>query len=420
MSTNSQIHLLLKIAKRLRQLLRYQLTRIYFAIVPRFKPKLDKENLGVNFIGYAQGELGLGQAMRSMVFATLAASIPLVVRKFKASIPSKQSNDELTAYAYFSDYCKYPINIICVNPDTLHLLPSWVSYSEWAKTYNIGYWFWELENFPEKWQYATNIVDEIWVATDYVANAMRKSGKKVVKIPFPLEFSLPPDSMNREYFGINPNKFTYLSSFDFLSSLERKNPQGVICAFQKAFPSGDDSVRLIIKTMNAGTHPKELKKIESFIGGDSRIEIRDGYLTQEEMRGLISSADAYVSLHRAEGLGLGLAEAMYMGKPTIATGYSGNLEFMNETNSILVPYQLVQIEQSDYPNAEDGHWAEPSVSDAALAMHKILRESDFRGELGAKASCHMRAHHNYLKVAFEIKTQLECIKIDRADNAINL
>jgi glycosyltransferase involved in cell wall biosynthesis len=407
MSTNSQIHPLLKIAKRLRQLLRYQLTRIYVAIVPRFKPKLDKENLGVNFIGYAQGELGLGQAMRSMVFATLAASIPFVVRKFKASIPSKQSNDELNQY--FSEHCQYPINIICVNPDTLHLLPSWINYSEWAKTYNIGYWFWELENFPKKWEYATNIVDEIWVATDYVASAMRKSGKKVVKIPFPLEFSMPPDSMNKEYFGINPNKFTYLSSFDFLSSIERKNPQGVIRAFQKAFPSGDDSVRLIIKTMYAGAHPKELKKIESVINGDLRIEIRDGYLAQEEMRGLIRSVDAYVSLHRAEGLGLGLAEAMYMGKPTIATGYSGNLEFMNETNSILVSYQLVQIGQSDYPNAEGGHWAEPKIVEATLAMRKVLEDSDFREKLGAQASLYMKRHHSYAIVASIIRDEFEQI-----------
>ena len=408
MPQNSQIHPLVKIAKRLRQFLRYQLTRIYFAVVPRFQPKLDKENLGVNFIGYAQGELGLGQAMRSMVFATLAASIPLVVRKFKASIPSKQSNGELTQY--FSERCQYPINIICVNPDTLHLLPSWVGYSEWAKTYNIGYWFWELENFPKKWEYATNIVDEIWVATDYVANAMRKSGKKVVKIPFPLEFSLPPDSMNKEYFGINPNKFTYLSSFDFLSSLERKNPQGVIRAFQKAFPSGDDSVRLIIKTMNAGAHPKELKKIESVIGGDSRIEIRDGYLAQEEMRGLIRSVDAYVSLHRAEGLGLGLAEAMYMGKPTIATGYSGNLEFMNETNSILVPYQLVQIGQSDYPNAEAGQWAEPNIDKAAACMCSIASNHSLRMQLGRQASYHMKEHHSFLHTAAQIKASLGLMK----------
>jgi len=407
MPTNSQIHPIVKITKRLRQFLRYQFTRVYFAVVPRFRPKLDKNNIGVNFIGYAQGELGLGQAMRSMVFATLAASIPFVVRKFKASIPSKQSNDELTAY--FSDRCKYPINIICVNPDTLHLLPSWVSYSEWAKTYNIGYWFWELENFPKKWEYATNIVDEIWVATDYVANAMRKSGKKVVKIPFPLEFNLPPVGMNKKYFGINPNKFTYLSSFDFLSSIERKNPQGVIRAFQKAFPGSSDSVRLIIKTTNAGTHPKELKKIESLINGDSRIEIRDDYLTQEEMRGLIRSADAYISLHRAEGLGMGLAEAMYMGKPTIATAYSGNLEFMNEANSVLIPYQLIQVNQGDYPNGAGVCWAEPDIEAAVLSMQELSSNRALQMKIGKNAQITMHTGYSHHEVGRFIEQHLKNI-----------
>ena len=193
--------------KRVRQYFRYQFSQFYFFIVPRFRPKTRSQDFGVNFIGYAHGELGLGQAMRSLVLSAHTLSIPFVVRKFKARIRSKQSNDELAAF--LSDQCIYPINIICVNPDTLQLLPTWVNYGEWAKTYNIGYWFWELENFPKKWQYATHLVDEIWVATEYIANAMRKSGKKVVKIPFPLEFELPNASINKEYFGLDANKFTF-------------------------------------------------------------------------------------------------------------------------------------------------------------------------------------------------------------------
>lgn len=401
---NSEIHSLLLCVKKLYQFLRYQFIHIYFSITPRFQPKLDKKNIGVNFIGYAQGELGLGQAMRSMVFATLIASIPLLVRKFKVNIQSKQSNAELSQY--FSGRCQHPINIICVNPDAIYLLPSWLNYPEWANTYNIGYWFWELDNFPKKWQYATNIVDEIWVATEYMANAMRKSGKKVVKIPYPLEFDMPIASINKDYFGIDCNKFTFLFSFDFLSSIDRKNPQGVIRAFINAFPSGNDSVRLIIKTMNAGTHSTELKKLLILINSDPRIEVRDSCLSQAEMRGLIRSSDCYISLHRAEGFGLGLAEAMYMGRPTIATAYSGNLEFMNNSNSLLVPYRLVPIAQGKYPNGDGELWAEPNIDEAASAMRKIVEDLDFRQNLGIKASTHMKLHHSYARVASVIKTEL--------------
>jgi len=404
MPINSKGYSLLGFAKRLRQFLRYQYTQIYFSVIPRFAPQINEKNRGVNFIGFAQGELGLGQAMRSMVFATLAASIPLVVRKFKASIPSKQSNDELAPY--FSNCCQYPINIICVNPDTLLHLPSWVSYAEWGKRYNIGYWFWELENFPDKWQYATNIVDEIWVATDYIANAMRKSGKKVVKIPFPLEFELPPEAMNKHYFGMSPDQFTFLCNFDFLSSMERKNPQGVIKAFKQAFPIDDDSVRLIIKTMNGASHSEHLQKIKNLIEGDPRIQIRDESLSQEQMRGLIRSSDCYISLHRAEGLGLGLAEAMYLGKPTIATGYSGNLEFMNDSNSILIPYQLVHIKDGEYSNSLGAHWAEPDIATAALKMRELSTNSSLQKSLGANAQLELLQKHSYQEVGKSIASTL--------------
>lgn len=220
----SYVASMINFIKQVRQWLRYQYLRIYFFAIPRFRPKIIPKGSGINFIGFSQGDLGLGQAMRSMVFAAMSTSIPLVVRKFKANIPSSQSDDSLEKCS--TDYCRYPINIICVNPDTLYHLPSWVSYPEWAKKYNIGYWFWELENFPDAWRYALNIVDEIWVATDYIAEAMKKSGKKVVKIPFAIEFDLPPKFMNKEYFGLGEDKFTFLCSFDFLSSMERKKPPG--------------------------------------------------------------------------------------------------------------------------------------------------------------------------------------------------
>jgi len=405
---HSEIHPVLRSIKKLRQFLRYQFTRIYFLVVPRFVPSFSEKKKGINFIGFAQGELGLGQAMRSMVKATLTAQIPLVVRKFQASIPSKQSNDEMASH--FSDYCLYPVNLICVNPDTLFHLPSWVSYSEWGRRYNIGYWFWELENFPDKWRYATNIVDEIWVATDYIANAMRKSGKKVVKIPFPLEFEMPPEFMNKQYFRIKPDQFTFLYSFDFLSSMERKNPQGVIKAFKQAFSKGDNSVRLIIKTMNGGHHPLLKNSLELLIDHDCRIEIRDEYSTQDEMRGLIRSSDCYISLHRAEGLGLGLAEAMYLGKPTIATGYSGNTEFMNSGNSILVPYTLVPVPKGAYPSGKDQMWAEPDIEVAAENMQKIVSDRVLRETLGKKASDYMGDKHSYVKAGETIRSQLEQLK----------
>lgn len=386
----------------------FRFADLFFLLVPRSKPDLSTQEFGVNFIGYSKGELGLGQAMRSMVFAAKAALIPCIVRQFKVRITSKQSNNTLDADA--SARCKYPVNIICVNPDMLYRLPVWLTYPEWAKTYNIGYWFWELENFPQAWQYATHIVDEIWVATEFIAQAMRKSGKKVVKIPFPLEFDLPPESLNKEYFGLNPKEFIFIFSFDFNSIPERKNPQATIKAFKKAFPKENHSVRLILKTMN-GSHYSQLRKnLEVLIDHDPRIEIRDEYLTQNEMRGLIRSCDCYISLHRAEGLGLGLAEAMYLGKPTIATGYSGNTDFMNSTNSMLVSYSLVPVPKGAYPNGHDQMWAEPDIDMASKEMQKIATDSALRLHIGKSAFSYIRENHSHIRVGKAIGDQLEQIK----------
>jgi glycosyltransferase involved in cell wall biosynthesis len=400
----SEIRSFLKKVKIALEPLGYRLANIGFSMISRSKPTLADQELGVNFIGYSKGELGLGQAMRSMVFAAKSALIPLVVRQFNVKLTSKQSDKSLDEFT--SDYCQYPINILCINPDMLYRLPLWVSYPEWTKTYNIGYWFWELENFPQAWQYATHMVDEIWVATEFIAQAMRKSGKKVVKIPFPLEFDLPPESMNKEYFGLNPNEFTFIFSFDFNSMSERKNPQATIKAFKRAFPKRDHCARLILKTMN-GSHYAQLRKnLEALIDQDPRIEIRDEYLTQDEMRGLIRSADCFISLHRVEGLGLGLAEAMYMGKPALATGYSGNTEFMNSTNSMIVPYKLVPVPAGAYPNGENQWWAEPDIEVAAEMMLKIGSNNALGEQLGHKAAIYMREHYSYLMAGKAIRSQL--------------
>jgi glycosyltransferase involved in cell wall biosynthesis len=389
----------------------YRLANAGFSIISRSRRKLQGQAFGINFIGYSKGELGLGQAMRSMAFATKAALIPLVVRQFKARITNKQSNNELDED--ICDRCKYPINLICVNPDMLYRLPVWLTYPEWTKAYNIGYWFWELENFPQAWKYATHMVDEIWVATEFIAQAMRKSGKKVVKIPFPLEFNLPPENMNKDYFGLNSNVFTFLFSFDFNSVLARKNPEAAIKAFKQAFPKDDYSARLILKTMNGEHYPKLREALEILIDYDDRIEIRDQHITQDEMRGLINAADCFISLHRAEGLGLGLAEAMYLGKPTIATGYSGNTEFMNSTNSMLVPYILVPIPKGAYPNRENQMWAEPDIEAAAEKMLEMLNNNSLREQLSKNAKEFMYEKHSYKRVGEMIRVQLEQISNTR-------
>ena len=139
------------------------LVRLFFLWTPRRIPSLQNQQIGLNLIGYYQGDLGLGEALRYLTKAVERASIPFLVRQFKTRLLSSQNNQTLDSS--LSSYCKYPINCIAINPDLIYRLPMWVRFSEWAQRYNIGYWFWELENFPQEWRYAIPLIDEIWVNT---------------------------------------------------------------------------------------------------------------------------------------------------------------------------------------------------------------------------------------------------------------
>ena len=237
------------------------------------------------------------------------------------------------------------------------------------KVYRIAYWAWELETVPDEWVKAAELVDEIWSPTAFVANAMRS------RMPCPVYHMLPGveagpvQQVSRKHFGIPEDDFVFLFMFDLHSQLHRKNPLGVYRAFREAFRH-DDRASLLIKTSGGDIHTSDLKTLRETIYGP-KVVLYDGLMTRAEAYGLIDMADCFVSLHRSEGFGLGLAEAMLMGKPVIATGYSGNLDFMNTDNSLLVDYALVEINE-DRPIYSRGNvWAEPSVERAAAYMREV-------------------------------------------------
>ena len=175
----------------------------------------------------------------------------------------------------------------------------------------------------------------------------------------------------------------FLFIFDMSSTLERKNPLGLISAFKQAFQSGE-KVSLVIKVSRGERHPDEFHRLLNAAKRVGAIVI-DQRLAREELNGLIAACDCYISLHRSEGLGLTLAEAMMLSKPTIATAYSGNLDFMDEKNSLLVGYDLVEI-QSDAGPYEKGHrWADPSIPEAVNAMRWVFNHPEEARLLGEHA-----------------------------------
>lgn len=397
------------IIRNLKRHFKQFVVRLFFLLIPRIIPQLKQRQMGINLIGYYQGDLGLGEALRYIARAIDKVSIPFLVRRFSAPLLSSQSNKTLDPY--LSDYCQYPINCITVNPDLLYRLPAWVGLSEWANRYNVAYWFWELKNFPQEWRYALSLIDEIWVNTEFIASSMRQAHKRVIKIPFAVEFDQPDAQYTRQYFQLPETGLLFLTSFDFNSAVARKNPQATIDAFLMAFPPEDKEVFLIVKSINKHLHPKTFATLTQRANHDSRIIFMDEQLSSAQMRGLLNCADSYISLHRSEGLGLGMAESMYLGKAVVGTAYSGNLEFMNASNSSLVTYDEVAVDPADYHYSKNQAWANAHIPCAAAALQKIAHDKAFRKTLGENAQRYMREHHSFDVMGKAIAKRLEEIAL---------
>jgi hypothetical protein len=195
-----------------------------------------------------------------------------------------------------------------------------------------------------------------------------------------------------------PDAFTFLFLFDFVSA-ERKNPWGVVEAFTRAF-SPDEGPVLLLKSINGRERKSQrLKELLAFTKRRKDVIVRDGYVSPEERDSYLAACDCYVSLHRSEGFGLTLAEAMACGKPVIATGYSGNLEFMNEENSYFVPYELVQIPDDWWAYGEDAQWAEPDVDAAARLMSRVYENQSRSHERAERARAALVDAHSMTRAA---------------------
>jgi glycosyltransferase involved in cell wall biosynthesis len=335
---------------------------------------------GVNIIGHFCYPSGLRTSVEAIRDGLSQAGVALSLRDIRTDQNDDPNHADYTGMEF------YDTTILHLQPEPFFDVAFQRAdlFERAPRTFRIGYWYWELDTIPESWLNQRKLIDEVWAATDFVANALRpRCGSRVHKM-FPGiqlgRFQTRP----RSYFGLpDKDEFTFLFVFHLMSVMERKNPLGLIRAFKQAFQV-NEPVRLILKTSFGDRHPGPLQELYSAAGG-SNIAVIDRIFSQDETLSLIDACDAYISLHRSEGLGLTMAEAMLLGKPVIATRYSGNVEFMDDTNSLLVDYRLVQLGRTIPPYDADAHWAEPSVSHAAHLMRQVYENRIWAAELGSKA-----------------------------------
>jgi glycosyltransferase involved in cell wall biosynthesis len=211
-----------------------------------------------------------------------------------------------------------------------------------------------------------------------------------------------------------PSEFSFLFSFDFLSVLERKNPVGLIEAFTRAFKPAEGP-RLVIKTINGSERILELEKLKYAARGRADIHLVDGYLSAVENASFTALADCYVSLHRAEGFGLTIAEAMAQGKPAIATAYSGNLEFMTPENSYLCPSRRCSVGPRCEPYPAESHWSEPDLSAAAELLRRVYEHREEAAARGVRAAADIRSSHSPATAGRIISERLSLIRRRRTN-----
>jgi glycosyltransferase involved in cell wall biosynthesis/SAM-dependent methyltransferase len=334
----------------------------------------DSARIGVDVAGFLRGGLGLGEAARRYVAALESAGIPVRTTSVDVFLPEHERDRRKTAE--FEDLASdedLPFNLICVNAPELPRFYSDVGPNFFAGKRTIGVWAWEVDKVPHDWSWAFGAVDEIWTYSQYVVDVLRPaSNVPVARVPLPvLE---PPTPGPPPDLGV-PDGFTFLFLFDFYSTVQRKNPLGLIEAFRRAFKPGEGP-QLVLKSFNGDLKPERLEQVLEAAAGHPDVHVLDRYVTAAERDALVAGCDCFVSLHRAEGFGLGLAEAMALGRPVIATGYSGNVDFMTPENSWLVDYTMTRVgeEGENYPS--DGHWAEPDLDHAARLMREVWEDQD--------------------------------------------
>ena len=356
---------------------------------------------GVNLIGHAFDIFGLGEAFRIVARSFIEAGIPISI----VDVPAKNGrpSEQTFLEKYISknqNDAPYAFNLICMSPARHLKWHTETGYKFAENRYSISTWFWETEQWPESWLPLLDVVDELWPPCQFTTSALvdpvSENGKPMLIMPLAAEIANPQGFCNaaakaatRRHYGLPTNSVLFGYGFDLNSTATRKNPMGTLEAFQRAFPLPhlpatlgreqtshplSDKVSLLIKTFPPRRFSPEWTWLQKRAAEDSRITLIAESLPRDELLMLYGCCDAFLSLHRSEGYGLGIAEALQLGVDVISTDYGGNTDFCTGPLSHPVRWRKTPIPRGSYPNADGHFWAEPDLEHAAqLCQHVAER-----------------------------------------------
>jgi len=340
------------------------------------KKRLGSAGLGVNMLAHFCYPSGLQRAALTARTALERAGVPTSCRDVPSGVPTR-----LEDRGPWLGLEIYPVTLIMVAPiPHFERVYAQAGLARRDGVYRIATWYWELDAIPKEWASLAASVNEMWAPTKFIADTMRARLTIPVYDMLPGVSLGPVERISRARIGIGADHYVFFFMFDMCSQFERKNPIAIIRAFRRAF-SRKEKITLVIKVTRGETDPASLDLLRE-VARTAGVTIIEELVSASEALGYIDLCDCFISLHRSEGFGLPLAEAMLLGKPVIATNYSGNLSFMTPENSWLVDYELKEISGSGPIYTEGNRWADPSEEHAAKLMRDVFER---REEAEAKA-----------------------------------
>lgn len=353
---------------------------------------------GVEVVGFFHSASGIGESARLCAQQLRAAGKKVrclsVEKMFLKPFETEWAFDDTASVDEIG--CR----IIHLNPPMMPPLAFKMGLRNYAAIYNIAYWAWELEEIPREWQKAMRYINAIFCPSDFTSHTLRKyTDKPVHTVPHPVTIGQVRAGM-RARLGLSEQAFLVSSLFSFGSALERKNPYAVVDAFVASLRAKQDAW-LIFKS-NHGGDSDEKKQFLDYIQPYSTIRLVDDIWDKQEVLGLIETSDVYLSLHRSEGFGLPIAEAMLLGTPTMVTDWSGSRDFCHDENSFLLPYNLVAVQSThpEFAQLQHGKWADPDRHAAAAILNAIY-EAPARAR--AKAEFCLKVTNRYFSEPRYIK-----------------
>ncbi len=368
----------------------------------------------ITLVGIPFDPRGLGEHLRCSFRAFRALGTTVGVRSIIHGIESDDIDLKNEIGGFLVHELSRDVNIFNINGDMVEKSLRQLGGELPRGAYNVVYPMWELSKYPKTWADQLNKFDEVWAPSKFTYESLKPAiSKPVIHMPLPGEIHLS-SFLGRRYFGIPESSFAFLFFFDFTSYLERKNPFAVLHAFEELCRyRPNDDLCLVLKVMSGETRKEDYDLFSEYIARFksrrpviNRLLIIDRVLTDNEIKNLVRCCDCFVSLHRSEGFGLGMITAMYTKKPVVATGYSGNLDFMTDGNSCLVRYDLCEVPNGAYPCSEGQAWADPDVTHAVDHMLKLVSDRDYARDLGERASRDIRVNFSYRAIGLRYLSRI--------------